>query len=90
MQRRFYDRPNWRVAASVAELARLRAVQSRAAEAESLYRESLAMFDACAPKNPEAAHAMRGYAELLRSHGGSKREISRLLEKAKSLQPTNN
>jgi len=89
-QRRFYDHPNWRVAASIAELARLRAVQSRAEEAESLYRESLAMFDASAPRNPEAARAMRGYAELLRSRGASKREISRLMSKARSIQPTDN
>ena len=89
-QRRFYDHPNWHVAASLAELARLRAMQSRIADAASLYRESLAMFAACAPRNPEAAHAIRGYAELLRSHGGSKREISRFIEEAKSLQSTNN
>ena len=89
-QRRFYDHPDWRVAASIAELARLRAMQSRIAESASLYRESLAIFDACAPRNPEAAHAMRDYAQLLRSHGGSKREISRLIEKAKSLQSTDN
>jgi tetratricopeptide (TPR) repeat protein len=89
-QRRFYDRPNWRVAASIAELARLRAVQSRAAEAESLYRESLAMFDESAPRNPEAARAMRGYADLLRARGASKREISRLMSKARSIQSTDN
>ena len=89
-QRRFYDRPNWHLAASIAELAHLRALQSRIAESAALYRESLAMFDACAPSGPEAARAMRGYAELLRSHHGSKREISRLIEKAESVQTTDN
>ena len=84
-QRRFYDRPNWRVAASIGELGRLRAAQSRSGEAEALYRESLAMFDAAAPNNPEAARALRGYADLLRADGGSKREIRRLMAKAKSL-----
>jgi len=89
-QRRFFDRPNWRVAASIAELARLRTMQSRAGEAGALYRESLSMFDACAPRNPEAARAMREYAQLLRAHGGSKREISRLIERANSLQSASN
>jgi tetratricopeptide (TPR) repeat protein len=86
-QRLFYDRPNWRVAACIGELARLRAAQSRAGEAEALYRESLAMFDASAPSNPEAARTMRAYAEFLRAEGGSKREIRRLMAKAKSLAP---
>ena len=84
-QRRFYDQPNWRVAASIGELARLRAAQSRSGEAEALYRESLAMFEATAPNNPEAARTMRGYADLLRAEGGSKREIRRLMAKAKSI-----
>jgi hypothetical protein len=88
-QRRFYDRPNWRVAASIGELARLRAAQSRTSEAEDLYRESLAMFDAVAPNNPEAARAMRDYADLLRADGGSRREIRRLMAKAKSILSTN-
>jgi len=84
-QRRFYDRPDWHVAASIGELGRLRAAQSRTGEAETLYRESLAMFDAAAPNNPEAARAMRGYADLLRADGGSKREIRRLMARARSL-----
>jgi tetratricopeptide (TPR) repeat protein len=87
-QRRFYDRPNWRVAASVAELGRLRAAQSRTGEAEALYRESLAMFETAAPHNPEAARAMRDYADFLRAEGGSKREIRRLTAKAKSILST--
>jgi hypothetical protein len=86
-QRRFYDQPNWRVAASIGELARLRAAQSRG-EAEALYRESLAMFEATAPNNPEAARTMRGYADLLRAEGGSKRAIRRLMAKAKSILTT--
>jgi tetratricopeptide (TPR) repeat protein len=83
--RKFYDHPNWRVAASVGELARLRATQSRSSEADSLYRESLAMFEAAAPHNPEAARAMRGYADLLRAEGGPKREIRKLMAKAKAI-----
>ncbi len=85
LQRRFYDHPNWRMAASIGELGRLRAAQSRNGEAEALYRESLAMFDTAAPNNPEAARAMRGYADLLRTAGGSKREIRRLMARARSL-----
>lgn len=84
-QRLFYDRPNWRVAASIGELARLRAAQSRSGEAETLYRESLAMFEAAAPQNPEAARTMSSYADSLRAGGGSKREIRRLTAKAKSM-----
>jgi len=87
--RRFYDRPNWRLAASVGELARLRAAQSRSGEADSLYRESLAMFEAAAPHNPEAARAMRGYADLLRLEGGSKREIRHLMAKANAIGSEN-
>jgi tetratricopeptide (TPR) repeat protein len=87
--RRFYDRPNWHLAASVGELARLRAAQSRTGESDSLYRESLAMFEATAPRNPEAARAMRGYADLLRAEGGSKREIHRLMARANAIGSEN-
>jgi len=83
--RRFYDHPNWRLAASVAELARLRTAQSRSGEADSLYRESLAIFEAAAPNNPEFARAMRGYADLLRAEGGPKREIRKLMAKARAI-----
>ena len=87
-ERGFYDHPNWRIAASLGELARLRAAQLRIDEAENIYRESLAMFDAVAPNNPEAARTMRGYADLLRADGGSKKEIHRLMAKAKSILST--
>ena len=85
-QRRFYGCPNWRLAASIAELARLRAAQLRTDEASTLYRESLAMFDACAPRSPEAASALRSYAALLRSRGASKREVNKLIARARSIQ----
>jgi tetratricopeptide (TPR) repeat protein len=88
-QRRFYDKPNWRVAASIGELGRLRAAQSRTGEAEALYRESLAMFESVAPNNPEAARTMRGYANLLRAEGGSRREIRRLTARARSILSSN-
>ncbi len=84
-ERRVFQSPNIRLAGTIRQLARLRARQSRIDEADALYREAISMFDAVAPGNPDAGHAMHEYAALLKEQRGSKAEIRRLESRARTI-----
>ncbi len=85
LERHVFQTPNARLAGTIRQLARLRARQSRTDEADALYRESISMFDAVAPGNPDAGRAMHEYAVLLKEQKGSKAEIRRLESRAQTI-----